>query len=79
MHLRFLIDFAYDDSLPNGPSHWSEVCPDAPACSNGKRQSPIDIATSLADATEIKALNATYVEVDSMIFENMYVYPGMQL
>lgn len=68
--LRSDCDFSYNETLPNGPAHWSEICADSYACNHGKRQSPIDIITSLPYGSQSRALNATYIEVENMVFVN---------
>lgn len=37
-------------SVPNGPSHWSDLESDFAACESGKHQSPIDITNARRDS-----------------------------
>lgn len=70
-HKRATCHYSYDDSSPDGPSHWSEVCADSEACNSGSQQSPIDIITDSNFNEVATPLNATYVSKEDMTFSNL--------
>eukprot|EP00026_Physarum_polycephalum_P012851 Phypoly_transcript_13192.p1 GENE.Phypoly_transcript_13192~~Phypoly_transcript_13192.p1 ORF type:complete len:319 (+),score=19.64 Phypoly_transcript_13192:97-1053(+) len=39
--------WSYDPTLPNGPSHWGDLCPEYAECRDGKTQSPVDLAPAM--------------------------------
>jgi carbonic anhydrase len=65
------VNFSYIG--PNGPDKWGSLSPNFAACSNGKIQSPVNIAyTDIVLNNELKSLDRNYVPTNATLVNNQF-------
>ncbi|WJX11511.1 carbonic anhydrase [Trifolium repens] len=65
------INFSYIG--PNGPDKWGSLSPNYATCSNGKIQSPVNIAyTDIVLNNELKSLDRNYVPTNATLVNNQF-------
>lgn len=62
------VDWSYEGAT--GPAHWGDLSPDYSLAKSGKRQSPIDIATSGVKRADAAALQVRYGDTSLEVLNN---------
>lgn len=66
-----LANFSY--SGPYGPEKWGSLSPSFAACSNGKAQSPVDLAkTDIVMNMQLDSLDRNYVATNATLINNKF-------
>lgn len=64
-------NFSY--TVSNGPEKWGTLSPDFAACSNGKAQSPVDIAyPDIVMNMELESLDRDYLSTNATLVNNKF-------
>ncbi|XP_004494036.1 alpha carbonic anhydrase 1, chloroplastic [Cicer arietinum] len=65
------VNFSYIG--PNGPKNWGSLSPSFAACSNGKFQSPVNLANKdIVINMELKSLDRHYLPTNATLVNNIY-------